>query len=562
MNGERNFFRFMNYLQSNNPYTYMNSYPSNSYNHTLPSFDQMTNMFMTMNQRYNELDREIERIHHRLEDFSYNNNNKNNYNNYSYGKRKRMNERRYNDGNYDNYDNYDNYNYDNYDNYDNYNNYNNYDNYNRGRNYDYDYDDKYRNRYKRHSRHSHSSRNNRNLRNRYNNRNRYDYDDVDSYSKERDYNNYHRRKRQRVHNTSSSYYNNEEEDWDDQSDVEKFLKNKDKSKKKNKVYFQFDNEQDNYKKNKKHKKHKKNKENKKNENNDSTENDSESSNESDSTFNNEEISIRKRSIGDNNTNENKILSKHSNNVDDDNDDDDDDNNYNNRMNRNRRRSKNFINDYSKFQPRFYYSKIKKEPKKKYLIVLDIYNLFYQRISIDSVSSLIKVNPHYKVKNAFIYLRPFVDTFLRELFNIHKKFINNEEDNNGNNNDDEMDNDNVDDKKKEKKLVTGFEVAIWNTSKPRMVKEIVQLILNNVPVDYLGEKKVNYMKKLHFIWTLDQCQSNENMIDDEAPRNLRLVDTIINSKEMNIEKGTIYPPVNEFGHWKKVIKIYIYFLLYI
>ncbi|OUM60450.1 hypothetical protein PIROE2DRAFT_13799, partial [Piromyces sp. E2] len=170
----------------------------------------------------------------------------------------------------------------------------------------------------------------------------------------------------------------------------------------------------------------------------------------------------------------------------------------------------------------FYPVIDKEPKKKYLIVLDIYNLLYQRVTIDSVSTLIKINPNYKLKNAYIYLRPFLDSFLKELFNM--KSENDEEE-------------------------IGYEIAIWNTTKPFITMDIANLIFKDVPSDSDGVKRENYLKKLHFIWTIDQCESNENN-DEEQPKFVRKIDTIINSKTLYENDGTIYPPVNQFDHWKK------------
>ena len=181
----------------------------------------------------------------------------------------------------------------------------------------------------------------------------------------------------------------------------------------------------------------------------------------------------------------------------------------------------------------FYPTIDKEPKKKYLIVLDIYNLLYQRVTIDSVSSLIKINPSYKLKNAYIYLRPFLDTFLKELFNM------------------KLDNDDNDDEE------IGFEIAIWNTTKPFITMDIAELIFKDAPLDSSGAKKENYLKKLHFIWTIDQCELNESS-DEEQPKFVRNIDTIINSKTSFEKNETIYPPVNQFDHWKKVCLKYLYY----
>jgi len=178
---------------------------------------------------------------------------------------------------------------------------------------------------------------------------------------------------------------------------------------------------------------------------------------------------------------------------------------------------------SKFLPKLYYPYINEKPKKKYLIVLDIFNMLYQRVTIDSVSSLIKISPNYKLKNAYIYLRPFLDTFLKELFNITSEDENDKE--------------------------SGFEIAIWNTTKPFINTEITEIIFKDVPIDSTGKKTVNYLEKFHFNWTVDQCEYNESD-NDEEPVFKRNIETIIDNKSVKIVNNIIYPPVNKYNHWKE------------
>eukprot|EP00833_Pecoramyces_ruminatium_P002344 jgi/Orpsp1_1/1176376/evm.model.c7180000057367.1 len=516
MNCNEDFLNFVNYLQRNNYFSLMNFYSSNfpnSFNTNHP-FDQVSNMFYSMNQRYNELDRKIDRLNHFFTDFTFHSN----------GKRKRMSNRFYDSNNSNGNGDYGNNNYYDIDYHSNYGN-----DY-RDRNNSYD---RHHHRHRYHSTSSTNHRNNKN--NRYDNRKYFDRQDFDSYGKNIDNSGSRRHKRQRYLNSrlnKDSWIEDENDenetcDSDDESIAlnDQFkANNKNNSKagkRKNKVYFQIDNEK-NIKKNKG--------------------SDTESENNSDNESENDDNDSDSDSDSDNG-----IITKNNHK-----------NNFKNKVENKKSKSKYNV---SRFKANYYYPKIKKESKKKYLIVLDIFNLLYQRVNIDSVSSLIKVNPHYKIKNAYIYLRPYLDTFLKELFNLNKKY--NKINNNYNDSDNENDNENEKDKNKDKdesdesdneekeeEYENGFEIAIWNTAKPHMVSEITQLILNHVPVDYIGEKRINYMKKLHFIWTIDQCQPNEDMKDDEAPRFLRTVDTIINSKEINDKNGTIYPPVNEFDHWKK------------
>jgi len=188
---------------------------------------------------------------------------------------------------------------------------------------------------------------------------------------------------------------------------------------------------------------------------------------------------------------------------------------------------------SKFIPKIYYPYINEKPKKKYLIVLDIFNMLYQRVTIDSVSSLIKISPNYKLKNAYIYLRPFLDTFLKELFNMTSEDENDKE--------------------------SGFEIAIWNTTKPFINTEITEIIFKDVPIDSTGKKTVNYLEKFYFNWTIDQCEYNESD-NDEEPAYKRNIESIINNKSVKIVNNIIYPPVNKYNHWNEVsYNSYIYII---
>ncbi|ORX75998.1 hypothetical protein BCR32DRAFT_296532 [Anaeromyces robustus] len=212
------------------------------------------------------------------------------------------------------------------------------------------------------------------------------------------------------------------------------------------------------------------------------------------------------------------------------------NNNNNNIINNNTNSKSYDSKSSSFKQVFFYPNIKTESKKKYLIVFDIYNLFYQRIGLDSVSSLIKISPHFQFKNSYLYLRPYLDTFLKELFNLNNK-INEGEGEEDNEEDNEEDSEN------------GFEIALWNTAKPFITKDMTEFVLNNVPVDRQGNKKVNYIEKLNFLWTSDQCQYNPDAKEEE-PRFERNIETIINNDDVNVCNGIVYPAVNEFNHWKK------------
>jgi len=168
-----------------------------------------------------------------------------------------------------------------------------------------------------------------------------------------------------------------------------------------------------------------------------------------------------------------------------------------------------------------YKPIGTEPKNKYLIIFDLNGTLLHRLKNNSIIGPSTRTADFSINGKFVYLRPYIDSFIDALFNI--------------------DGENKD------KLESGFAVGAWTSA---MLKNSELMLSQILKVD--KRKKNNqlifqdYYPRIFFKWARDFCTPIPGT-NHETEKNM---DNLWNNKTDVHMNGSLYPAVNKFEHWNE------------
>lgn len=175
-----------------------------------------------------------------------------------------------------------------------------------------------------------------------------------------------------------------------------------------------------------------------------------------------------------------------------------------------------------------YKPIPYEPKNKYLIIFDLNGTLLHRLKNNSIVEGENTRiADFSINGKFVYLRPYLDSFIETLFNI--------------------------DEENKDKLESGFAIGTWTSAMLKNSELMLDQILQIDSKDDENEnennsvKIIDYSDRIFFKWARDFCTPIPET-DHETEKNM---DNLWNSKKAIFCRGTVYPAVNEFNHWNEV-----------
>jgi len=170
-----------------------------------------------------------------------------------------------------------------------------------------------------------------------------------------------------------------------------------------------------------------------------------------------------------------------------------------------------------------YKPVSSEPKNKYLIIFDLNGTLLHRLKNNSIIGPSTRKADFSINGKYVYLRPYLDSFIDALFNI--------------------------DGEHRDKIESGFAVGAWTSA---MLKNSELMLSQILKVDKRKKNKQlifeDYFPRIFFKWARDFCTPILGT-NFETEKNM---DNLWNNKNDVYLKGSMYPAVNKFGHWNEVI----------
>jgi len=178
-----------------------------------------------------------------------------------------------------------------------------------------------------------------------------------------------------------------------------------------------------------------------------------------------------------------------------------------------------------------YKPIPFKPKNKYLIIFDLNGTLLHRLKNNSIVDKSTRVADFSINGRFVFLRPYIDSFIEALFNI--------------------DGDNKD------RLESGFAVGAWTSAIVKNSELMLSQILN---IDKRKKKNnqlitCDYSNRIFFKWARDFCTPIPET-DHETEKNM---ENLWNHKKDTYCKGTLYPAVNGYNHWSEVNKHRLFYI---